>query len=74
MTNSRYGRGLILAITTPQSLKVKDREIYYVQSEKRIGFTYTVDYEAGICDCPDSKYREDICKHFNKVVMEKAME
>lgn len=73
MTN-RIESGLILAISTPSSLKLKDKEIYYVQSEKRIGFTYTVDYEAGKCDCPDSKYREDICKHFNKVVMEKAME
>jgi hypothetical protein len=33
MTN-RYGRDLILAITTPKSLKVKEKEIYYVQSEK----------------------------------------
>jgi hypothetical protein len=40
MTNSRYGRGLILAITTPQSLKVKDKEIYYVHSESRQGTRY----------------------------------
>jgi hypothetical protein len=32
MTNSRYGRGLILAITTPNSVKVQDKEIYYVHN------------------------------------------
>ena len=72
MTN-RIESGLILAISTPSSLKLKDKEIYYVQSEKRIGFTYTVDYEAGICDCPDSKYRGETCKHFYEIVMERAI-
>jgi hypothetical protein len=41
--NNRYGRGLILAITTPKSLRVKNKEIYYVQSESR----------------PQTKYRGD---------------
>jgi hypothetical protein len=47
--NSRYGRGLILAITTPKSMKVKDKEIYYVQSESegRQGVRYRVNFEDG---------------------------
>jgi hypothetical protein len=47
--NNRYGRGLILAITTPRSLKVKDKEIYYVQSERDPGIKYRVNFEDGTC-------------------------
>jgi SWIM zinc finger len=73
MTNSRYGRGLILAITTPKSLKVKDKEIYYVQSEKNTRIRYRVNFEDGTCTCGDFKNRGEICKHFYKVVMERAL-
>jgi hypothetical protein len=45
--NNRYGRGLILAITTPKSLKVQGKEIYYVQSETRQGVKYRVNFEDG---------------------------
>jgi hypothetical protein len=73
MTNNRYGHGLILAITTPKSQKVKDKEIYYVQSERSQGTTYCVNFEDGTCTCGDFVNRGETCKHFYKVVMEKAI-
>ena len=73
MTNSRYGRGLILAITTSKSLKVKDKEIYYVQSERDSKVRYRVNFEDGTCSCSDFKHRGETCKHFYKIVMEKAI-
>ena len=73
MTNSRYGRGLILAITTPKSLKVKDKEIYYVQSERNPRIRYRVNFEDGACTCGDFKNRGEVCKHFYKIVMERAI-
>jgi hypothetical protein len=73
MINSRYGRGLILAITTPKSLKVKDKEIYYVQSERKLGIRYRVNFEDGTCTCSYFKNRGETCKHFYKVVMERAI-
>jgi hypothetical protein len=73
MTNNRYGRGLILAITTPRSLKVKDKEIYYVQSERNPAVRYRVNFEEGSCSCGDFKHRQETCKHFYKIVMEKAI-
>jgi hypothetical protein len=73
MTNSRYGRGLILAITTPRSLKVKDKEIYYVQSERDPKVKYRVNFESATCSCSDFKHRGETCKHFYKIVMEKAI-
>jgi hypothetical protein len=68
MTNSRYGRGLILAITTPNSLKLKDKEIYYVHSESRQGVTYEVNFEDGTCARADFKNRGETCKHFYRIV------
>jgi hypothetical protein len=73
MTNSRYGRGLILAITTPKSLKVKDKEIYYEQSERNPRIRYRVNFEHGTCTCGDFKIRNEVCKHFYKVVIERAI-
>jgi hypothetical protein len=73
MTNSRYGRGLILAITTPKSLKVKEKEIYYVESERNPRIRYRVNFEDGTCTCSDFKNRGETCKHFYKVVMAKAI-
>ena len=73
MTNSRYGGGLILAITTPNSLKVnEDKEIYEVVSETR-GTKYTVNFEDGTCTCADFVNRGEVCKHFYKIVMEMAI-
>lgn len=71
--NNRYGRGLILAITTPKSLKVKDKEIYYVQSERNPEVKYRVNFEDGTCTCMDFQKRGEVCKHFFKIVMEKAI-
>jgi hypothetical protein len=73
MTNSRYGRGLILAITTSKSLKVKDKEIYYVQLEKNPSTRYRVNFEEGTCTCGDFRNRGETCKHFYKIVMERAI-
>ena len=70
--NTRYGRGLILAITTPKSMKEKDKEIYEVISESR-GTKYTVNFEDGTCTCADFVNRGEVCKHFYKIVMEKAI-
>jgi hypothetical protein len=73
MTNSRYGRGLILAITTPKSsLTNEDKEIYEIISESR-GTKYTVNFEDGTCTCADFVNRGEICKHFYKIVMERAI-
>ena len=71
--NNRYGRGLILAIITPKSLKVKDKEIYYVQSESRPEAKYRVNFENGSCTCNDFVHRGEVCKHFYKIVMERAI-
>jgi len=71
MNNSRYGRGLILAITTPNSLKVKDKEIYFVQFESKLGIRYEVNFEDGTC--ADFKHRGETCKHFYRIVFEKAI-
>jgi uncharacterized Zn finger protein len=71
--NNRYGRGLILAITTPKSLKVQGKELYYVQSETRQGVKYRVNFEDATCTCADFKNRGETCKHFYKIVMEKAI-
>jgi hypothetical protein len=73
MTNTRYGRGLILAITIPKSNKLQNKEIYYVQSERNPDRRYRVNFEDGTCECPDFIYRGETCKHFFKVVMEKAI-
>ena len=73
MTNSRYGRGLILAITTPKSsLTNEDKEIYEIISESR-GTKYTVNFEDGTCTCADFKNRGEVCKHFYKIVMERSI-
>ena len=71
--NNRYGRGLILAITTPKSLKVKDKEIYYVQSEQDPKVRYRVNFEDTTCTCGDFVHRGEVCKHFYKIVMERAI-
>lgn len=73
MTNTRYGRGLILAITTPKSLKVKDKEIYYVQSENRPAIRYRVNFEDGTCECADFKNKGEVCKHFYRIIFERAI-
>jgi hypothetical protein len=63
-----YGRGLILAITTPNSVKVNgNEEIYEVISETR-GTKYTVNFEDGTCTCADFKNRGETCKHFYRIV------
>ena len=64
---------MISAITTPKSLKVQGKEIYYVQSETRDGVKYRVNFEDGTCSCADFKKRGEVCKHFYKIVMEKAI-
>jgi hypothetical protein len=71
--NNRYGRGLILAITTPKSLKVRDKEIYYVRSETSYGIRYRVNFEDGTCTCADFKNRGETCKHFYKICLEKVI-
>jgi hypothetical protein len=72
--NNRYGKGLILAITTPESIKLaEDKEVYYVQSERNPDKRYRVNFEDGNCECPDFVNRGQTCKHFYKVVMEKAI-
>jgi hypothetical protein len=70
--NNRYGRGLILAITTPNSLKVKDKGIYYVHSEHTPEVKYRLNSENGTCTCNDFVRRGEVCKHFYKIVMERA--
>jgi hypothetical protein len=42
MTNNRYGGGLILAITTPKSIKGQDSETY---SERNWDVKYRVNFE-----------------------------
>jgi hypothetical protein len=71
MTNTRYGRSLILAITTPKSNKLQNKEIYYVHSERNPDKRYRVNFEDGTCECPDFIQRGETCKHFYKVVMER---
>ena len=64
MTNSRYGRGLILAITTPKSLKVKDRMKVYKVFEKvalRAGFMTVQEY---LADVLINRVIDDIEKYF----------
>lgn len=73
MTNNGYGRGLILVITTPKSLKVKAKEIYYVESEKNPSTRYRVNFEDGRCTCADFNNRNEVCKHFYKIAMERAI-
>jgi hypothetical protein len=73
MTDSRYGKGLILAITAPHSIKLQDKEVYYVQSERNPDKRYRVNFEDGTCECPDFVNRGQTCKHFYKVVMERAI-
>jgi hypothetical protein len=73
MTNNRYGRGPILAITTERSIKVRGKEIYYVFSESNPEVKYRVDFEGGTCTGADFQKRGEVCKHFYKVVMEKAI-
>lgn len=71
--NNRYEKGLVLAVSTPKSLKVHDREIYYVQSESNSDIRYRGNFEDGTCECNDFIHRGETCKHFYKVVMEKAI-
>ena len=54
------------------SLKENDREIYEVISESK-GTKYTVNFENGTCTCADFVNRGEVCKHFYKIVMEKAI-
>jgi hypothetical protein len=73
MTNSRYGRGLIMAYTTPKSLKVQGKEgIFYVQSETKTGKWYRVDMYKGECTCMDSLKRHEVCKHIFKIIAEEV--
>lgn len=63
MSNTRNGRGLILAITTLNSLKTnEEKEIYEVISETR-GTKYKVNFEDGTCTCADFVRRGETCKH-----------
>jgi hypothetical protein len=63
-----HGRGLILAITTPNSLKLKDKEINLVHSESKPGVRYEANFEDGTCTCADFKNRGETCKHFYRIV------
>jgi hypothetical protein len=56
-----FSCGLILAISTPHSLKAnEEKEIYEVISESR-GTKYTVNFEDGTCTCADFKNRGEVC-------------
>jgi SWIM zinc finger len=65
--------GLILAITSPKSLTVKDKDIYYIQSERRPEVKYRVNFEDGTCTCSNFVHRGEVCKHFYKIVLERAI-
>jgi hypothetical protein len=71
---SRFGRGVILSVTTPKALKVKDRLIYYVQSEKNPNKRYRVNMYTGKCECMDSVSRHEVCKHIFKIIAEEVVQ
>jgi hypothetical protein len=52
---------------------VKDKEIYYIQSELREGVRYRVNFEDGTCTYSEFVHRGGVCKHFYKIVMERAI-
>ena len=64
---------MILAVADPKSLKINNKEIYYVQSEREPEVRYRVNFEDGTCTCSDFVHRSEVCKHFYKIVMERAI-
>ena len=60
-------------VYTYSLLPWKEKEIYYVQSETNPRIRYRVNFEDGTCTCADFQKRGEVCKHFYKVVMEKAI-
>jgi hypothetical protein len=59
---------LILAVTTLNLLKVKDKEVYYVQSERDPKVKYHANFEDGTCSCSDFKHRGRHASIFTKSV------
>ena len=58
---SRYSKGAVIAVSR-RILKVHGEEAWSVDSETVEGKYYKVT-EDGVCECADSKYSGEICKH-----------
>ncbi|HKG89248.1 MAG TPA: SWIM zinc finger family protein [Nitrososphaeraceae archaeon] len=60
-SQSRYSKGAVIAASR-RTLKVHGEEAWSVESETVDGKYYKVT-EDRVCECADSKYRGEICKH-----------
>jgi hypothetical protein len=58
---SRFSKGVVIAASR-RILKVHNEEAWLVESETTDGKYYKVTGE-GECECADSKFRGQICKH-----------
>jgi hypothetical protein len=58
---SRYSKGAVIAASR-RILKVHGEESWLVESGTTDGKFYKIT-ENGECECADSKYRHELCKH-----------
>lgn len=63
---SRYSKGVIIAASR-QIIRINEEEAWLVESESVDGKFYRVTTE-GKCECADSQYRGQICKHIYSVI------
>lgn len=59
---SRFSKGIVIAASR-RIIKVRGEEAFLVESETTDGKYYKVNMEDGKCECADSQYRGQVCKH-----------
>lgn len=67
---TRYSKGIVLAISA-RIYKVKDQDVWYVESGTKQGKYYRVTF-AG-CECPDYTRRQSSFKHLIAVMATEDM-
>jgi hypothetical protein len=63
---SRYDKGVVIAASR-RIFKIKGEEAWLVESETTDDKFYKVT-EDGVCECPDSQYRGQVCKHTSAIL------
>jgi hypothetical protein len=63
---SRYSKGVIIAASR-RTIRVRGEDAWLIESESVDGRFYKVT-ASGKCECADSRYRGQICKHIYGII------
>jgi hypothetical protein len=63
---SRYSKGVIIAVSR-QITQIEGEDAWLVESETKDGKYYKVTADRK-CECADSQFRSQICKHIYSVI------